>query len=112
MKQTTIKLLCAGLMMTAAACSSDPETENVAPQGERAQMSFTATSAETRTELVDKTKVHWQAGDEIAVFRQESNKVYFDNNFTTAESGPAVTFTGEATANAERYTPRPHMSAP
>ena len=61
MKQTTIKLLCAGLMMTAAACSSDPETENVAPQGERAQMSFTATSAETRTELVDKTKVHWQA---------------------------------------------------
>lgn len=74
-------------MMTAAACSSDPETENVAPQGERAQMSFTATSAETRTELVDKTKVHWQAGDEIAVFRQESNKVYFDNNFTTAESG-------------------------
>ena len=103
MKQTTIKLLCAGLMMTAAACSSDPETENVAPQGERAQMSFTATSAETRTELVDKTKVHWQAGDEIAVFRQESNKVYFDNNFTTAESGPAVTFTGEATANAEKY---------
>lgn len=60
MKQTTIKLLCAGLMMTAAACSSDPETENVAPQGERAQMSFTATSAETRTELVDKTKVHWR----------------------------------------------------
>ena len=53
MKQTTIKLLCAGLMMTAAACSNDPETENVAPQGQRTQMSFTATSAETRTALVE-----------------------------------------------------------
>lgn len=104
MKQTTIKLLCAGLMMTAAACSNDPETENVAPQGQRTQMSFTATSAETRTALVDKTKVHWQEGDEIQMYTQDKmGDLSTDGKFTTAESGPAVTFTGEATANAAKY---------
>lgn len=104
MKQTTIKLLCAGLMMTAAACSNDPETENVAPQGQRTQMSFTATSAETRTALVDKTKVHWQEGDEIQMYTQDkTGDLSTDGKFTTAESGPAVTFTGEATADAEKY---------
>ena len=104
MNQTTIMLLCAGLMMTAAACSNDPETENVAPQGQRTQMSFTATSAETRTALVDKTKVHWQEGDEIQMYTQDkTGDLSTDGKFTTAESGPAVTFTGEATADAEKY---------
>ncbi len=104
MKQTTIKLLCAGLMMTAAACSNDPETENTAPQGARTQMSFTATNAETRTELVDRTKVHWQAGDEITVLHSDSdNNLSKDGIFATTESGPTVTFTGEATQGAAKY---------
>lgn len=105
MKQTTIKLLfCAGLLFAAAACTTDPAAEEPTPQGKPTQMSFTATSAETRTELTDQNAVHWKAGDEITVFTQDNGgKLHPESNFSTAESGPAVTFTGEATADAAKY---------
>lgn len=105
MKQTTIELLfCAGLLSAAAACTTDPAAEEPTPQGKTTQMSFTATSAETRTELTDQNAVHWKAGDEITVFTQDNGgKLHPESNFSTAESGPAVTFTGEATADAAKY---------
>lgn len=105
MKQTTIKLLfCAGLFSATAACTTDPASEEPTPQGKRTQMSFTATSAETRTELTDQNAVHWKEGDEIKMYTQDNGgKLHTEGNFTTAESGPAVTFTGEATADAAKY---------
>ena len=105
MKQTTIKLLfCAGLLSATAACTTDPASEEPTPQGKRTQMSFTATSAETRTELTDQNAVHWKAGDKITVFTQDNEgKLHPESDFSTAESGPTVTFTGEATADAAKY---------
>ena len=105
MKQTTIKLLfCAGLLSATAACTTDPAAEEPTPQGKRTQMSFTATSAETRTELTDQNAVHWKAGDKITVFTQDNEgKLHPESDFSTAESGPTVTFTGEATADAAKY---------
>lgn len=105
MKQTTIKLLfCAGLLSATAACTTDHAAEDPTPQGKRTQMSFTATSAETRTVLTDQNTVHWKAGDKITVFTQDNEgKLHPESDFSTAESGPTVTFTGEATADAAKY---------
>ena len=61
-------------------------------------MSFTATSAETKTVLDENgVSINWRATDEISVFDGVDNR-----QFSTEGSGRSVTFTGSA-ANADRY---------
>lgn len=49
--------------------------------------------ASTRTELTTDNAVYWEANDAISLF----NPTGTNNQFSTTQSGPSVTFTGEAT---------------
>ena len=54
---------------------------------------YANTDASTRTILTTDNAVHWEANDAISLFDPKGN----NNRFYTTESGPRVTFTGEAT---------------
>ena len=77
----------AGGLMTA--CTQD-ETEGLAT-GKLVPMTFTAGTAQTRTELGEGNAVNWVAGDAIAVW-DGTEKL----EFTTQDAGATAAFTGEA----------------
>lgn len=93
MKQTTVILYLAVLTAMVSACSEDELADNTQPSGKVPMEFYANTDASTRTELTTENAVHWEANDTISLFDPKGD----NNRFYTTESGPSVTFTGEAT---------------
>ena len=74
------------------ACTEDEQLDNILPDN-KVRMEFYATAdASTRTVLVENNAVNWLAGDKISLFDPSGA----NNEFSTAEGGSSVTFTGRA----------------
>lgn len=93
MKQITAILYLAVLTAMVSACSEDELADNTQPSGKVPMEFYANTDASTRTELTTDNAVHWEANDAISLFDPKGD----NNRFYTTESGPRVTFTGEAT---------------
>ena len=93
MKQITTILYLAVLTAMVSACSEDELADNTQPSGKVPMEFYANTDASTRTELTTDNAVHWEANDAISLFDPKGD----NNRFYTTESGPSVTFTGEAT---------------
>lgn len=76
-----------------SACSEDELADNTQPSGKVPMEFYANTDASTRTELTTDNAVYWEANDAISLFDPKGD----NNHFYTTESGPRVTFTGEAT---------------
>lgn len=76
-----------------SACSEDELADNTQPSGKVPMEFYANTDASTRTELTTGNAVYWEANDAISLFDPKGD----NNHFYTTESGPRVTFTGEAT---------------
>ena len=98
------------LALSFTACGNDetfgePET---APAGKPVTMTFTARAADTRTSLVEGSRVYWTPDDVIGVYSCTSEAFSVEepgNPFTTSltAAAPTATFTGEATEGALQY---------
>lgn len=93
MKQITAIFYLAVLTAMVSACSEDELADNTQPSGKVPMEFYANTDASTRTELTTDNAVHWEANDAISLFDPKGD----NNRFYTTESGPSVTFTGEAT---------------
>lgn len=93
MKQIKAILYLAVLTAMVSACSEDELADNTQPSGKVPMEFYANTDASTRTELTTDNAVHWEANDTISLFDPKGD----NNRFYTTESGPSVTFTGEAT---------------
>lgn len=93
MKQITAILYLAVLTAMVSACSEDELADNTQPSGKVPMEFYANTDVSTRTELITDNAVHWEANDAISLFDPKGD----NNRFYTTESGPRVTFTGEAT---------------
>lgn len=93
MKQIKAILYLAVLTAMVSACSEDELADNTQPSGKVPMEFYANTDASTRTELTTENAVHWEANDAISLFDLKGD----NNRFYTTESGPRVTFTGEAT---------------
>lgn len=93
MKQIKAILYLAVLTAMVSACSEDELADNTRPSGKVPMKFYANTDASTRTELTTDNAVHWEANDTISLFDPKGD----NNRFYTTESGPSVTFTGEAT---------------
>ena len=102
------------LALSFTACGNDetfgePETT---PAGNQVTMTFTANApapaADTRTSLVEGSRVYWTPDDVIGVYSCTSEAFSVEepgNPFTTSltEAAPTASFTGEATEGALQY---------
>lgn len=93
MKQITAIFYLAVLTAMVSACSEDELADNTQPSGKVPMEFYANTDASTRTELTTENAVYWEANDAISLFDPKGD----NNRFYTTESGPIVTFTGEAT---------------
>lgn len=93
MKQIKAILYLAVLTAMVSACSEDELADNTRPSGKVPMEFYANTDASTRTELTTGNAVYWEANDTISLFDPNGD----NNRFYTTESGPSVTFTGEAT---------------
>lgn len=93
MKQIKAILYLAVLIAMVSACSEDELADNTQPSGKVPMEFYANTDASTRTELTTGNAVYWEANDTISLFDPNGD----NNRFYTTESGPSVTFTGEAT---------------
>lgn len=93
MKQIKAILYLAVLTAMVSACSEDELADNTQPSGKVPMEFYANTDASTRTELTTGNAVYWEANDTISLFDPKGD----NNRFYTTESGPSVTFTGEAT---------------
>ena len=93
MKQIKAILYLAVLTAMVSACSEDELADNTQPSGKVPMEFYANTDASTRTELTTGNAVYWEANDAISLF----DPIGDNNLFYTTESGPIVTFTGEAT---------------
>ena len=91
MKQITAIFYLAVLTAMVSACSEDELADNTQPSGKVPMEFYANTDASTRTELTTANAVYWEANDAISLFDPTNNQ------FSTTQSGPSVTFTGEAT---------------
>ncbi|HJD94556.1 MAG TPA: fimbrillin family protein [Bacteroides togonis] len=92
MKQIKAILYLAVLTAMVSACSEDELADNTQPSGKVPMEFYANTDASTRTELTTENAVHWEANDTISLF----DPTGANNQFSTTQSGPSVTFTGEA----------------
>lgn len=99
MKQITAILYLAVLTAMVSACSEDELADNAQPSGKVPMEFYANTDASTRTELTTKNAVYWEANDAISLF----DPTGANNLFSTTQSGPSVTFTGEATPTKDTY---------
>lgn len=106
------KILFSIAAVAAMLCSCTKE--NIAPSNEKAsartdlvQMSFTASSEFTKTELTEGLTVAFKADEKIAVFADGDSTPY---EFTTAAGGTSATFTGSAPAASKYYAIFPYAS--
>lgn len=93
MKQITAILYLAVLTAMVSACSEDELADNTQPSGKVPMEFYANTDASTRTELTTDNAVYWEANDAISLFDPTGT----NNQFSTTQSGPSVTFTGKAT---------------
>ena len=93
MKQIKAILYLAVLTAMVSACSEDELADNTQPSGKVSMEFYANTDASTRTILTTDNAVHWEANDAISLF----DPTGANNQFSTTQSGPIVTFTGEAT---------------
>lgn len=93
MKQIKAILYLAVLTAMVSACSEDELADNTQPSGKVPMEFYANTDASTRTELTTGNAVYWEANDAISLF----DPIGDNNRFYTTQSGPIVTFTGEAT---------------
>ena len=93
MKQITAILYLAVLTAMVSACSEDELADNTQPSGKVPMEFYANTDVSTRTELTTDNAVHWEANDAISLFDPTGT----NNQFSTTQSGPSVTFTGKAT---------------
>ena len=93
MKQITSILYLAALVAMTSACSEDELTDYTPTDGKVAMEFYANNNASTRTILTTDNAVLWEANDAISLFDPKGD----NNRFYTTESGPRVTFTGEAT---------------
>lgn len=99
MKQIKAILYLAVLTAMVSACSEDELADNTRPSGKVPMKFYANTDASTRTELTTGNAVYWEANDAISLF----DPIGDNNRFYTTESGPSVTFTGEATPAEDTY---------
>ena len=92
MKQIKAILYLAVLTAMVSACSEDELADNTQPSGKVPMEFYANTDASTRTILTTDNAVHWEANDAISLF----DPTGANNQFSTTQSGPSVTFTGEA----------------
>lgn len=92
MKQIKAILYLAVLTAMVSACSEDELADNTRPSGKVPMEFYANTDASTRTELTTGNAVYWEANDTISLF----DPTGANNQFSTTQSGPSVTFTGEA----------------
>ena len=98
MKRLSYIMMLAVAAAAAFSCTKEIEKLDEETVEVLVPMSFTATSAETKTVLDENgVSINWLATDEISVFDGVDNR-----QFSTEGSGRSVTFTGSA-ANADRY---------
>ena len=93
MKQIKAILYLAVLTAMVSACSEDELADNTQPSGKVPMEFYANTDASTRTILTTGNAVYWEANDAISLF----DPTGANNQFSTTQSGPIVTFTGEAT---------------
>lgn len=92
MKQIKAIFYLAVLTAMVSACSEDELADNTQPSGKVPMEFYANTDASTRTILTTDNAVHWEANDTISLF----DPTGANNQFSTTQSGPSVTFTGEA----------------
>lgn len=92
MKQIKAIFYLAVLTAMVSACSEDELADNTQPSGKVPMEFYANTDASTRTELTTGNAVYWEANDTISLF----DPTGANNQFSTTQSGPSVTFTGEA----------------
>lgn len=92
MKQIKAILYLAVLTAMVSACSEDELADNTQPSGKVPMEFYANTDASTRTILTTDNAVHWEANDTISLF----DPTGANNQFSTTQSGPSVTFTGKA----------------
>lgn len=81
-------------------CSEDESLDGIQPAPKKVLMEFYAgADAATRTQLVEGNAVYWEAGDPISLFDPSGS----NNEFSTAESGASVHFTGMAIESIGTY---------
>lgn len=103
-------ILSAMAMVAAASCTKEivDVDKETAPDVELFPMTFTASSQQTKAEMVDAQTIHWQSGDQINVFDGTST-VY--DPFTTSGEGASVTFEGMAGKAEGYYALYPYQAA-
>lgn len=103
-------ILSAMAMVAAASCTKEIVDVNkeTALDVELFPMTFTASSQQTKAEMVDAKTIHWQSGDQINVFDGTAT-VY--EPFTTSGEGASVTFEGMAGKAEGYYALYPYQSS-
>lgn len=110
MKRKGMFILSAMAMVAAVSCTKEivDASKESASDVELYPMTFTASSQQTKAEMVDAQTIHWQAGDQINVFDGTST-VY--DPFTTSGEGASVTFEGMAGKAEGYYALYPYQAA-
>ena len=103
-------ILSAMAMVAAASCTKEIVDVNkeTALDVELFPMTFTASSQQTKAEMVDAQTIHWQSGDQINVF--DGNGTVYEP-FTTSGEGASVTFEGMAGKAEGYYALYPYQSS-
>lgn len=103
-------ILSAMAMVAAASCTKEIVDTNkeTASDVELFPMTFTASSQQTKAEMVDAQTIHWQSGDQINVF--DANGTAY-GPFTTSDKGASVTFEGMAGKAEGYYALYPYQSS-
>lgn len=112
----TSNILWAAAAVLLAACNQEEPAATAPAAGNQVQMTFTANApaaaADTRTSLVEGTKVYWEPGDVIGVYSciPNTDEGYFMSygggtpfSTTLTEASPTATFTGTAEEGADKY---------
>ena len=84
MKRKAMFILSAMAMVAAVSCTKEivDASKESASDVELYPMTFTASSQQTKAEMVDAQTIHWQAGDQINVF----------DGTSTVYDGPSLSF--------------------
>lgn len=102
-------ILSAMTMVAAASCTKEIVDTNKesASDVELFPMTFTASSQQTKAEMVDAQTIHWQSGDQINVF--DNTETVYDP-FETSDKGSQATFSGMAGKAEGYYALYPYQS--
>ena len=102
-------ILSAMAMVAAASCTKEIVDANKesASDVELFPMTFTASSQQTKAEMVDAQTIHWQSGDQINVF--DNTETVYDP-FETSDKGSQATFSGMAGKAEGYYALYPYQS--